>query len=619
MKTLKIEKNEVVEYQDNICVITHVLSLKRVLLRDKDGKIIRATINELKRPKAKSEKNLLREADKELVTLSDDEWELAETRYKVIEPLLTNYELRSKDGVNSIASENNISMATVYRWLASYERTGLKSSLLRSKRNDKGKSRLSDEANALIEEVIEKHYLTSNKKKVSQVYNKLKIMAKNAGITTPSQATLLRRINDIDGKRKVERRVSRAERRAKFSHVGEGYKEAKFPLSVVQIDHTPIDLMLVDEDERSSIGRAWLTVAICVYSRMVCGYYLTLERPSITSVALCLEHSILTKDKWLLDKGIEADWPIWGVMSNLHADNAPEFRSKSLDRVASNYNININWRPLGRSDFGGHIERLLGTFNKDIHEIEGTTFSNINERGRYNSEDKAIFTLNEFDKWLATYITKVYHESPHSGLSGMTPLSKLKEGFMGTEDEFGQGLPEMILDEERLRLDLLPVYERTVQRYGIELDGIAYYHPLLSKWIKQKNPEAINTGGKYIVKRDPRDISKIYFLDPHLNDYLEIPCRNRAISFMTLWELKEIQAKIREKGQKTVDEDAILEAREELQAMEARAKKKTKKQRRMKERKKAAKKGTKQVAKPTPIIEKDIFAEEVDVFEDIQE
>lgn len=38
--------------------------------------------------------------------------------------------------------------------------------------------------------------------------------------------------------------------------------------------------------------------------------------------------------------------------------------------------------------FGGHIERLIGTFMKEVHGINGTTFSNIKEKDNYDSEKK---------------------------------------------------------------------------------------------------------------------------------------------------------------------------------------------------------------------------------------
>jgi putative transposase len=56
----------------------------------------------------------------------------------------------------------------------------------------------------------------------------------------------------------------------------------------VQIDHTVIDLIVVDERDRQPIGRPYLTLAIDVFTRCVVGMVVTLEAPSAVSVGLCL-------------------------------------------------------------------------------------------------------------------------------------------------------------------------------------------------------------------------------------------------------------------------------------------------------------------------------------------
>jgi transposase InsO family protein len=43
-------------------------------------------------------------------------------------------------------------------------------------------------------------------------------------------------------------------------------------LAVAQIDHTPMDVIVVDEEHRQPIQRPSLTVVIEVYSRMVLGF-----------------------------------------------------------------------------------------------------------------------------------------------------------------------------------------------------------------------------------------------------------------------------------------------------------------------------------------------------------
>jgi transposase InsO family protein len=91
---------------------------------------------------------------------------------------------------------------------------------------------------------------------------------------------------------------------------------AKAPLDMVQIDHTPAGLILVDPIERRPIGRPWVTTAIDVFSRCITGFHVTLEAPSSTSVGLCLAHVASDKRCWLDAIGANADWPRLGRPSS---------------------------------------------------------------------------------------------------------------------------------------------------------------------------------------------------------------------------------------------------------------------------------------------------------------
>src|ERR1700735_5384387 len=97
-----------------------------------------------------------------------------------------------------------------------------------------------------------------------------------------------------------------------------GSLEAHWPLSLVQIDHTLVDVIVVDSETRIPIQRPWLTLAIDVCTRCVAGFHLTLEPPSATSVALCLSHAALGKESWLAERGIDAVWPVRGLPERLH-------------------------------------------------------------------------------------------------------------------------------------------------------------------------------------------------------------------------------------------------------------------------------------------------------------
>jgi hypothetical protein len=57
------------------------------------------------------------------------------------------------------------------------------------------------------------------------------------------------------------------------------FRGANFPLSAAQIDHTPVDAIMVDNVHRHPIGRAWLTLLIDLFSRMVLGYHISFDMP----------------------------------------------------------------------------------------------------------------------------------------------------------------------------------------------------------------------------------------------------------------------------------------------------------------------------------------------------
>jgi putative transposase len=201
---------------------------------------------------------------------------------------------------------------------------------------------------------------------------------------------------------------------------------ADMPLAVVQIDHTLVDLILVDDIHRRPVGRPWLTLAIDVFSRMVAGFYVSFDPPGAMAVGLCLAHTILPKETWLSTYDITTPWPVRGVMQVVHADNAKEFHGRMVQKACENYGIDLRWRPVARPHYGGHIERLLGTLSRDIHALPGTTFSNLAERGAYDAAKSSALTLSEFEHWLTTYIVEIYHQRLHSELH-TTPIKRYEE------------------------------------------------------------------------------------------------------------------------------------------------------------------------------------------------
>jgi putative transposase len=435
----------------------------------------------------------------------------------------------------------------------------------------------------LLETTIDEHYLTARQPGVQATYEELRRRCHQAGILPPHLNTVRARIGRITHRIQLQRRGHAREARDRYEPVTGEFPAAEWPLAVVQIDHTPADIIVVDDRHRLPVGRPTITVAIDVFSRVVAGFYVSLDPPSALAVGLCLAQAILPKDTWLANHQIDTPWPICGLMDSVLADNAPEFRGTLLQRACAEYRIDLHWRPVGRPHFGGHIERLCGTLNQAIHTLPGTTFSNPTARGEYPSTQQAAMTLSELEHWLAVYIIQVYHQKLHHGI-GMSPLKKYEQGIFGDSEHPGCGLRPLPLDLDRLRLDFLPYVERSVQPSGFRIDDIFYYHEVLKPWIRSTVTGTPHVPRKFIVRRDPRDISTVYFFDPELSQYFAVPYRRLAAPSMSVWELREVRRQLKAEGQRNIDEAALFAGYERLRALEAQAVDKTLKSRRQAQR-----------------------------------
>jgi len=277
--------------------------------------------------------------------------------------------------------------------------------------------------------------------------------------------------------------------------------DADHALQIVQMDHTKLDVFVVDEIQRLPIGRPWLTSAIDIASRMVAGFYLSLVAPSASAVALALHHAVLPKEVWLARLGISAPRPVTGLMDVLHMDNGKEFHSRALARGAGQYGIRLQHRPPATPRFGGHIERLIGTMVGAAHLLPGTTFSSIEERGAYDPEKHAAMTLTELEQWLTIQIVGRYHAEIR------TALLKPPNAMWGETLAARPDPPRQPPDLEQFLYDFLPFELRKVGRDGIVLFNAHYWDDVLSVWAGQREQ-------RLRVKYDPRDLSRVYLEAP---------------------------------------------------------------------------------------------------------
>lgn len=507
-------------------------------------------------------------AEQGVATLPDAAWAQARQRAEIIGPLAA-LDVVGHEAADAAAHALGLSRRQVYVLIRrARQGAGLVTDLARSRSGGgKGKGRLPESVERIIRELLQKRFLTKQKRSLAAFHREVAQACKAQKLRAPARNTVALRIAGLDPLKATRRREGQDASRS-LQGVGGEPPAVTAPLEQVQIDHTVIDLIVVDERDRQPIGRPYLTIAIDVFTRCVLGMVVTLEAPSSVSVGLCLVHVACDKRPWLEGLNIEMEWPMSGKPRLLYLDNAAEFKSEALRRGSEQHGIRLDYRPLGQPHYGGIVERIIGTAMQMIHdELPGTTFSNPDQRGDYDSENKAALTLRELERWL-TLAVGTYHGSVHNGLL-QPPAARWAEAIART------GVPTVITRTTAFLVDFLPIIRRTLTRTGFVIDHIHYYADALKPWIARRDRLPA-----FLIRRDPRDISRIWVLEPEGQHYLEIPYRTLSHPAVTLWEQRQALAKLRQQGREQVDESALFRMIGQMREIVSTAQKATRKARR---------------------------------------
>ena len=458
----------------------------------------------------------------------------------------------------ALAKRLGVHWRTIYRYRARLAQIGESTAIAGRTRGWKPLvSRLSFKQEQAIEQAIATLRKKPGAVRVVDLVEEVGARCRLLRAPCPSRPAIDRRLKRTAGVR-VHRRGVAAPGNAD-PRISPGSFIVRRPLDVVQIDHTPMDIVVVDDLYRQPLGKPYLTLATDVATRCIVGFVISFVPPGASTVSLCMTLIVSPKDAWLKQLGVSGTWPMAGLPKTLHLDGAAEFKSKALRRGCDQYGIELVYRE--RPHHGGHIERLIGTKMSKLKKLPGATGGSPKARKAHDPDKHSAMTLGELEAWFALQIVGRYHQDPHRGLKGGTP-----SGAWALHHVPGVGPGPL----KRFRIAFLPAVTRTLRRDGIVFQHLRYWHPIFSQWLATRD--------KLTLHFDPRNLSKLYV--PHENDYLEVPYADLRQPPVSLWETDAAARHLRESGQKTINPALLIEAIEKQREIVRLAQAKTRKMRR---------------------------------------
>lgn len=347
-----------------------------------------------------------------LSRISSEDWQKASNRADEIRTLVAGGSPTRND-VKAAASKLALSERHMWRLIRDFRKHETTSGLVSQATGRKaGTKMLPAEVELVITEMIEAHFLQPERWTRTALHERAVAECERRGFNPPSFRTISSRLNDYQNRESQRKRIGAKAARYQYQPMP-GHVGVSRPLERVEIDHTPLDVMVRSDDPYCDyVGRPWLTVAIDVYTRCVLGIHIGFEAPSILSVALCLTHCVLPKSP-AAEFGVPLDWIMHGVPKEIVVDNGKDFVSAAFRRGCEQYGILLTYRPVGSPHYGGSIERLIGTMVGQCHLLPGTTKNSVKARRDYESSRHAALTLSQVRSWFVEQLLGRYHLLPH--------------------------------------------------------------------------------------------------------------------------------------------------------------------------------------------------------------
>ena len=431
---------------------------------------------------------------------------------------------------------------------------------------DRGKcgSRMPPETKAISDQVIDELYMTAERKRVPEIH--LEILRRLTEVNrfrpepdrlpVPSQRTVYREIARRSPYEMTVARYGKRRAEMEFRLSGTGPQTSR-ALQRVSMDHTPSDIIVVDDNSMLPLGRPTITSALDEHTRCLMGFYAGFEPPSCLSVMRCLKHAILPKTYVGREyPSIKNHWECYGVPELVVADNPPEFHSSHFERACLQIGTDIQYTKVLVPWYKGKLERFQGTMNRDLmHGNPGTTFSGILERDDYDPSRHAVVLLNTFREMLHKWIIDVYLQTPHRGIKD-TPAHRWYSEVISLP-------PPLPRSASQLDVALGMTAQRVVFHYGIELGGLKYNGPELGELHRR-----IGSGAKVQLTFDPGDLGHINVFDPLRENYIRVGAVDQAYaSGLSLWQHKVIRRYAQRQLNARTDIVALAQAKAEIRAL----------------------------------------------------
>ncbi|WP_427017758.1 Mu transposase C-terminal domain-containing protein [Pseudarthrobacter sp. P1] len=433
-----------------------------------------------------------------------------------------------------------IGVRTLHRHLAAYRRHGIAG--LADGRNTRASTLagwVDPELVALLEAEVAGQTNASTGTR-SRAVTRVRALAGQQGLTVPSRATLYRILARLEKFRHPFGNATTRRTQASRPDRTWGRQAALRPGELVEIDSSPLDLMVIYPD--GSTGKADLTVALDIATRTPLGAILRPVATKAVDAAVLLGRAMtplpmqpgwdaaLGYSRSVLPQGmipggedvraVIAAKPVI-VPESITVDRGKVYIGATFTAACERLQISLTKAAPRTGTDKPHIERFFAGVNSGFTQyLAGYTGPNVVRRGK-DPAAEARFSLADVQSLLDWWLVAIWQNRPHPGLrhpampkKDLTP----NEAFAALSGVAPQ-IPVTLTREDYIAL--LPLEWRSIQPYGINFHNLHYDHPALHEYRGVHSGLPAPANGRWEIRYDPYRLQSIHVRDHRKGAWIE--------------------------------------------------------------------------------------------------
>lgn len=451
------------------------------------------------------------------------------------------------------------SVDSVMRWMRKFEQRGANiESLVSGNAIRETQLRIALPLRQLIQATLRKRYFVRNGDSLRSVYQRVANSLNESPVSDPplvlSESTVRRIAAETDPYHRDRARYGASYAAAKWRHAIGGVYATR-PMQRVEIDHTLLDLYVLDDKRGIPLGRPTITMLIDAYSGYILSLYVSFEGGSIGRIAQAIKFSLQPKFELVKALGLTNGWHTPGIWETLVLDNGLEFHSSQMRTMSMELCCDLEYCPVRKPWFKPVIERAMLELAR-ILPIPGRPEKFLGVKDVVDPKRSACVMFSDLCNALVKWAVDV-HPLQVNERKVARPIDLLLEGL--------ENMPPPAFVDDLRSLDVIGGIAKTmrVRHSGIEMQSLTYRSPELADMAKQIAP-SFSTN----IKINVDDLGSIWVQHPKDATWINVPATHGSYAKgLTLFQHKLIRAHAKEKLKKMGAAEALLKAQSELQDM----------------------------------------------------